>query len=40
PGPAPAELGRLGATRITFGPGLQRRAMAAVRDIATELLGG
>ncbi|WP_329456056.1 isocitrate lyase/PEP mutase family protein [Streptomyces sp. NBC_01497] len=40
PGPAPAELGRLGATRITFGPGLQRRAMAAVRDIAAQLLHG
>ncbi|QOV42515.1 isocitrate lyase/PEP mutase family protein [Streptomyces chromofuscus] len=28
-----AELGRRGATRITFGPGLQRRAVQAVRDI-------
>ncbi|MEU6013235.1 isocitrate lyase/phosphoenolpyruvate mutase family protein [Streptomyces sp. NPDC047515] len=36
-GPAPRELGGLGATRITFGPGLQRRAMAAVREIADEL---
>ncbi|NGO12280.1 isocitrate lyase/phosphoenolpyruvate mutase family protein [Streptomyces sp. HC44] len=32
--PSPAELGRLGATRITFGPGLQRRATAALTDIA------
>jgi 2-methylisocitrate lyase-like PEP mutase family enzyme len=37
--PPPAELGRLGATRITFGPGLQRRAQAAVADIARELYG-
>ncbi|MYW10810.1 isocitrate lyase/phosphoenolpyruvate mutase family protein, partial [Streptomyces sp. SID2563] len=29
--------GELGATRITFGPGLQRRAMAAVREIAAGL---
>ncbi|MFB6713899.1 MULTISPECIES: isocitrate lyase/phosphoenolpyruvate mutase family protein [unclassified Streptomyces] len=36
-GPSPRELGTLGATRITFGPGLQRRAMAAVREIADEL---
>ncbi|MFF2957415.1 isocitrate lyase/phosphoenolpyruvate mutase family protein [Streptomyces sp. NPDC057963] len=39
-GPAPHALGRLGATRITFGPGLQRRAMAAVRGIADELRKG
>jgi 2-methylisocitrate lyase-like PEP mutase family enzyme len=40
PGSPPvAELGRLGATRITFGPGLHRRAMAAVREIAEELRG-
>ncbi|MFF3321460.1 isocitrate lyase/phosphoenolpyruvate mutase family protein [Streptomyces sp. NPDC002889] len=38
--PPVAELGRLGATRITFGPGLQRRAQAAVEDIARELRGG
>ncbi|MET7616435.1 isocitrate lyase/phosphoenolpyruvate mutase family protein [Streptomyces sp. NPDC005408] len=38
PGSPPiAELGRLGATRITFGPGLQRKATAAVRKIAEEL---
>ncbi|WP_328901877.1 MULTISPECIES: isocitrate lyase/phosphoenolpyruvate mutase family protein [unclassified Streptomyces] len=36
-GPGPRRLGELGATRITFGPGLQRRAMAAVREIAAEL---
>jgi len=39
-GPSPRRLGELGATRVTFGPGLQRRAMAAVRDIADELLKG
>ncbi|MFF2639744.1 isocitrate lyase/phosphoenolpyruvate mutase family protein [Streptomyces niveus] len=32
-----AELGRLGATRVTFGPGLQRQAMAAVREGAARL---
>lgn len=36
-GPSPTELGELGATRVTFGPGLQRRALAALREIATEL---
>ncbi|QEU97381.1 isocitrate lyase/PEP mutase family protein [Streptomyces kanamyceticus] len=36
-GPAPRELGKLGATRITFGPGLLRRAMSALRGIADEL---
>ncbi|MER7719528.1 isocitrate lyase/phosphoenolpyruvate mutase family protein [Streptomyces flaveolus] len=36
-GPSPAELGELGATRVTFGPGLQRRAERAVREIAAEL---
>ncbi|MFE4332970.1 isocitrate lyase/phosphoenolpyruvate mutase family protein [Streptomyces sp. NPDC056831] len=39
-GPTPRELGGLGAGRITFGPGLQRRAMAAVREIADELRKG
>ncbi|MFE7354211.1 isocitrate lyase/phosphoenolpyruvate mutase family protein [Streptomyces sp. NPDC057543] len=39
-GPTPRELGGLGATRITFGPGLQRRAMSAVREIADELRKG
>ncbi|MFG3658229.1 hypothetical protein [Streptomyces sp. NPDC047706] len=33
-GPSPAELGRRGATRITSGPGLQRRATEALRGIA------
>ncbi|MER5360779.1 isocitrate lyase/phosphoenolpyruvate mutase family protein [Streptomyces sp. NPDC002785] len=36
-GPTPRRLGEMGATRITFGPGLQRRAMAALREIADEL---
>lgn len=34
-----SELGRLGATRVTFGPGLQRQAMAAVREGAARLRG-
>ncbi|HLL33650.1 isocitrate lyase/phosphoenolpyruvate mutase family protein [Streptomyces sp.] len=36
-GPSPAELGVRGATRITFGPGLQQRATAALREIAEAL---
>ncbi|MFB6708488.1 isocitrate lyase/phosphoenolpyruvate mutase family protein [Streptomyces sp. NPDC056333] len=36
-GPTPRRLGELGATRITFGPGLQRQAMAAVRRIVDRL---
>ncbi|MFC9505232.1 isocitrate lyase/phosphoenolpyruvate mutase family protein [Streptomyces sp. NPDC057002] len=36
-GPSPAELGARGATRITFGPGLQRRATRALREIAAQL---
>jgi 2-methylisocitrate lyase-like PEP mutase family enzyme len=36
-GPSLTELGELGATRITFGPGLQRRATAALREIAAQL---
>ncbi|MGW5197730.1 isocitrate lyase/PEP mutase family protein [Streptomyces spiralis] len=36
-GPSPTELGALGATRITFGPGLQRRAAQALGDIAAGL---
>ncbi|WP_432169979.1 isocitrate lyase/PEP mutase family protein [Streptomyces sp. 1222.5] len=36
-GPSPASLGELGATRITFGPGLQLRAAAALREIAAGL---
>ncbi|MFI9807768.1 isocitrate lyase/phosphoenolpyruvate mutase family protein [Streptomyces sp. NPDC052301] len=38
-GPSPAALGELGATRVTFGPGLQRRATAALREIAAGLHG-
>ncbi|MFI1072499.1 isocitrate lyase/phosphoenolpyruvate mutase family protein [Streptomyces puniciscabiei] len=38
-GPSPAGLGELGATRVTFGPGLQRRAAAAVQGIADSLKG-
>ncbi|MFF8725394.1 isocitrate lyase/phosphoenolpyruvate mutase family protein [Streptomyces sp. NPDC015171] len=36
-GPSPAALGGLGATRVTFGPGLQLRATAALREIADGL---
>ncbi|MGW2641403.1 isocitrate lyase/PEP mutase family protein [Streptomyces sp. NPDC001348] len=36
-GPSPAELGGLGATRVTFGPGLQRRSVQALREIADGL---
>ncbi|MFG2313781.1 isocitrate lyase/PEP mutase family protein [Streptomyces tendae] len=36
-GPSPAGLGGLGATRITFGPGLQRQAEQAVREHADRL---
>ncbi|HEY9371700.1 isocitrate lyase/phosphoenolpyruvate mutase family protein [Streptomyces sp.] len=39
-GPAFAELGRLGATRITLGPGLLLRTLDHVRDLAEELRGG
>ncbi|MEU5364703.1 isocitrate lyase/phosphoenolpyruvate mutase family protein [Streptomyces sp. NPDC005925] len=31
-GPSPAELGARGATRVTFGPGLQLRTAQALRD--------
>ncbi|MDX3307813.1 isocitrate lyase/PEP mutase family protein [Streptomyces sp. NPDC054884] len=37
-GPSPAGLGELGATRVTFGPGLQRRAAAALREISAGLV--
>ncbi|ANB08132.1 carboxyvinyl-carboxyphosphonate phosphorylmutase [Streptomyces ambofaciens] len=37
-GPSPAQLGGLGATRVTFGPGLQRRAQGALREIAADLV--
>ncbi|MFH8607757.1 isocitrate lyase/phosphoenolpyruvate mutase family protein [Streptomyces sp. NPDC018029] len=36
-GPSPRELGALGATRITFGPGLLRKTMSALRGIAEQL---
>lgn len=36
-GPSPAELGRLGAARVTFGPRLFRATMAAARDLAERL---
>lgn len=35
--PSPRELGELGATRITFGPGLLIRASEALREIAGSL---
>jgi 2-methylisocitrate lyase-like PEP mutase family enzyme len=34
-----AKLARLGATRITFGPGMQRYAMGAIGDLAARLRG-
>jgi 2-methylisocitrate lyase-like PEP mutase family enzyme len=36
-GPSLTELGELGATRITFGPGLQRWAEVALRGMADQL---
>ncbi|MVO83604.1 isocitrate lyase/phosphoenolpyruvate mutase family protein [Streptomyces sp. p1417] len=36
-GPSPEELGELGASRVTFGPGLHHRAMAALKGIAEGL---
>ncbi|MFD0415332.1 isocitrate lyase/phosphoenolpyruvate mutase family protein [Streptomyces sp. NPDC127108] len=36
-GPSPKELGELGATRVTFGPGLLFRAMEALRGVAEGL---
>jgi len=36
-GPSPAELGRLGAARVTFGPRLFRATMAAARELAQQL---
>ncbi|MEU0407026.1 isocitrate lyase/phosphoenolpyruvate mutase family protein [Streptomyces griseorubiginosus] len=36
-GPSPTELGELGATRVTFGPGLQRRAAQQLRETAKSL---
>ncbi|MFE9447217.1 isocitrate lyase/phosphoenolpyruvate mutase family protein [Streptomyces sp. NPDC006739] len=37
-GPSPTELGELGATRVTFGPGLQRWAALALRGMAEQLM--
>jgi len=36
-GPSPTALGELGATRVTFGPGLQRRAALALQGMTDEL---
>jgi 2-methylisocitrate lyase-like PEP mutase family enzyme len=36
-GPSPAELGGQGATRITFGPGLQRRSAAILAELVEEM---
>lgn len=36
-GPSPTELGELGATRVTFGPGLQRAATRRLRETAGRL---
>ncbi|MFE6623638.1 isocitrate lyase/phosphoenolpyruvate mutase family protein [Streptomyces sp. NPDC057740] len=36
-GPSPTALGELGATRITFGPGMQRAAAQALGEIAAPL---
>lgn len=38
-GPGPGRLGELGAARVTFGPGFQRRTMAALRTFADGLGG-
>ncbi|MFJ3416676.1 isocitrate lyase/phosphoenolpyruvate mutase family protein [Streptomyces sp. NPDC086082] len=38
-GPSPTALGELGATRITFGPGLQRWTALALEERAVELKG-
>ncbi|MFD0371959.1 isocitrate lyase/phosphoenolpyruvate mutase family protein [Streptomyces sp. NPDC127114] len=41
PGDPPfAELGRLGATRITFGPGLLRRTLTHLADLSADLTAG
>jgi 2-methylisocitrate lyase-like PEP mutase family enzyme len=36
-GPAPAELGAFGATRVTFGGGLHTQSMASLADLAASL---
>lgn len=38
-GPSPRELGALGASRVTFGGGLQHQALDAVREMAAGLRG-
>lgn len=38
-GPSPTALGELGATRVTFGPGLQRWAALALKERAVGLKG-
>ncbi|MGY1455269.1 isocitrate lyase/PEP mutase family protein [Streptomyces sp. SS8] len=38
--PSPAELGALGASRVTFGGSLHARASAAVAELAAGLYGG
>ncbi|MFC4036371.1 isocitrate lyase/phosphoenolpyruvate mutase family protein [Streptomyces polygonati] len=37
-GPSPRELGVMGATRVTFGGGMQQQALEAVKDLAAGLL--
>ncbi|MEV0603405.1 isocitrate lyase/phosphoenolpyruvate mutase family protein [Streptomyces sp. NPDC050315] len=39
-GPSPRALGAAGASRITFGGGLQRQAMDTLRTVAAELRAG
>jgi 2-methylisocitrate lyase-like PEP mutase family enzyme len=39
-GPSPAELGERGATRVTFGDGMQRLAARALRDLAPAFAQG
>lgn len=36
-GPSPTELGGRGATRVTFGPGLQRRATTILAELVEEM---
>lgn len=39
-GPSPRDLGELGATRVTFGGGLQRRIAEEIQGLARELREG
>ncbi|WP_030609648.1 isocitrate lyase/PEP mutase family protein [Streptomyces sclerotialus] len=39
-GPSPRELGAAGASRVTFGGGLQRQAMETLRGVAAALRAG